>query len=172
MPRCTNTTGRSPASTAATSRATSSESVEATWAMMTTAPSMPGAFNAVLQGGAEALGRRGRAEVDGVAHPRVRPGDVAQHLLGGLVELRHAEPDRGAGVGGEHRGAARIADDREPPPRERRLVAEQRTAVEQFLERVDTDDTGLTEQRVDHGVGAGHRGGVGRRGPRPRRAAA
>ena len=92
------------------------------------------------------------------------PPDGAERAQGSLQlggELGDLEPGGDAGIGRNDAGAAAVAHHRDPSTGRDRLVREQRRHVEQLRERVDADDPGLAEERVDRGVGIGQRGGVG-----------
>ena len=59
------------------------------------------------------------------------------------------QPDGGGRVGGEQAEGVGVADDRDPATARQRLVGEQLRDVEHLVERVDLDDAGLLEHRVD-----------------------
>jgi len=100
----------------------------------------------------------------GFAYRRARRGDLAQRVLGGVVEHGYLEACTRARVGGEDAGSAGVADDRDPAAAGDRLMGEDHRGREQLVERVDADHARLAEQRVDGDIGCGQRRGVRRRG--------
>ncbi len=89
-------------------------------------------------------------------------GQVAQRVLELARELGHLEARR------RHTHRRRRCRDRRRCSRPRPVVRPGPVGgrasdghVEQLAERVDADDAGLAEDRVDRGVGVGQRGGVG-----------
>ena len=119
------------------------------------------------------LGRAGGGQVDRVRQPRVRGKEGAQRRervgrQGG--ELQTASL---ACVGQQDPRAAGIRDHADAPARRDGLRREERRDVEELLQGVRPDDTGLCEQGVDRDVEAGERSRVargraaaGRRAPR------
>src|ERR1035437_772261 len=88
------------------------------------------------------------AQVDGIADPGCGASQLAQGALRGIVELGYLQAHRGRRVGGEHGAAAGVADDGEMSARKGWLTGEQRTAVEQLLQRVDADHPRLPEEQI------------------------
>ena len=85
--------------------------------------------------------------VDGVVE---RVLEVLGRRLGTQGDLLvDDQADRGGGVGGEKSEGVGVADDRDTTAARQGLVREQLGDVEHVVERVDLDDAGLTEHRVD-----------------------
>ena len=88
----------------------------------------------------------------------------AQPPPGLPARVVHGEPEVGAGVGGEHAGAADVGHDRDRPARGRRLGREQRRGPDQLAEARRGDDPRLLEQRLPADQRGGDRRGVRRGG--------
>ncbi len=85
-----------------------------------------------------------------------------------LAELGHVDPVRLTRVRAHDPRAAGVGHNRHPVAPGDRLLGQQCGHVEELVERVGADHTGLVEQRVDGHVGGGQqRPGVRRGGPRP-----
>ena len=94
--------------------------------------------------------RRGRGDqVDRIADRGAARDDIEEPSLRLGGKLGHLETLALAGVRGENPATSRVADDRHPPAGRKRLVHEEVRDVEQLLERLDANDTGLPEQGVD-----------------------
>ena len=115
------------------------------------------------------VGRCGRRaeEVDGVAEARFAGNEPASASRVSLGQLGKLEPCALAGVGAEDPEAAGIRDHADAAAAGQWLGREHGGGVEELLERSCAQDSGLVEQRVDGGVGAGERSRMGARGARP-----
>ena len=152
--------------------ATTSGSAVATGARITTAPSMDGDCSAARRAFSKRAGVAPAPRSTGLLTPAFGPA-IAR--IAAWVAPSNSGTLRPAA---SHASAASTAAPPALPmmarrcPSSARLIREQLAAVEQLLERVDADDTGLTEQGVDDGVGTRQRGGVRGGGARPGRAPA
>ena len=99
-----------------------------------------------------------------LASPRQKLAELRPRLF---RERRQLEAGCGAGVGAKDSEAARVRQHRDPAAPRERLAREQHGDVDQLLERVGLNHSGLPEQRLDRG-----RRPRKRRGVRARRALA
>jgi hypothetical protein len=76
------------------------------------------------------------------------------------VRTVHGQAEVGAGVRGEHPGAAHVGYDRDRAARRHRLAGEQRGGLDQVAEAARGNDTGLLEQGFPADQRRGHRRGV------------
>ena len=88
-----------------------------------------------------------------------------------LAELRQLESVCLAGVRCQNTGPAGVGQNGDTPPDGNRLMREQRSHVEHFLECVASNDARLTEERLDDGVARRERARVRGRGARTGRGA-
>ena len=105
------------------------------------------------------LGRRSQ-HVDGIGEARLFREQRREGSNRVLGERGQLEPRGFARVGAQDPEAAGVRQHRDPAASRHRLCREQRSHVDELLERARADDARLVEERVDRGLRAGERGGV------------